>query len=150
MAKHYWEKTDSNKCPSTSIIANNGNNGAIIVGRQLSDGLNEQERIKLASIATDAQANTIEAIEVNSEKQFIDENKTVNIFVPTKMSQLENDSNYINKITPEQIKTAVGGEIPFTSDFYITEDQWATLIWDDTISTPEIPSEEPETDKEDN
>ena len=150
MAKHYWEKTDSNKCPSTSIIANNGNNGAIIVGRQLSDGLNEQERIKLASIATDAQANIIEAIEVNSEKQFIDENKTVNIFVPTKMSQLENDSNYINKITPEQIKTAVGGEIPFTSDFYITEDQWATLIWDDATSTPEIPSEEPETDKEDN
>jgi hypothetical protein len=39
------------------------------------------------------------------------------------MSELENDSNYINKITPEQIKAAVGNEIPYTSDFHITEEQ---------------------------
>jgi hypothetical protein len=39
------------------------------------------------------------------------------------MSELENDSNYINKLTPDQIKAAIGGEIPYTSDFYITEEQ---------------------------
>jgi hypothetical protein len=39
------------------------------------------------------------------------------------MSELENDSNYINKITTDQIKEAVGNEIPYISDFYITEEQ---------------------------
>jgi hypothetical protein len=89
----------------------------------LSDGLNEQEREKLANIEHNAQVNILEGIEVNSEKQVIDENKVVNIFIPTKMSELENDSNYINKITPEQIKAAVGNEIPYISDFHVTEEQ---------------------------
>ena len=66
------------------------------------------------------------------------------------MSELENDSNYINKITPEQIKAAVGNEIPYLSDFYITEEQWATLTWENEVVEPEIPSEEPEVEKEDN
>ena len=132
------------------FLLNGCQDGAIIIGRQLSDGLNEQEREKLANIEHNAQVNILEGIEVNSEKQVIDENKVVNIFVPTKMSELENDSNYINKITPEQIKAAVGNEIPYLSDFYITEEQWATLTWENEVVEPEIPSEEPEVEKEDN
>ena len=150
MSKLYWEKTNNSGCPGKPIVQNGCHDGAIIIGRQLSDGLNEQEREKLANIEHNAQVNILEGIEVNSEKQVIDENKVVNIFVPTKMSELENDSNYINKITPEQIKAAVGNEIPYLSDFYITEEQWATLTWENEVVEPEIPSEEPEVEKEDN
>lgn len=150
MSKLYWEKTNNSGCPGKPIAQNGCHDGAIIIGRQLSDGLNEQEREKLANIEHNAQVNILEGIEVNSEKQVIDENKVVNIFVPTKMSELENDSNYINKITPEQIKAAVGNEIPYLSDFYITEEQWATLTWENEVVEPEIPSEEPEVEKEDN
>lgn len=145
MSKYYWEKHNKNNCASKPIVSNDiSNSGAIIVGRQLSDGLNEHERLKLVEIEDRAQVNIIESIEVNSKKQEISDDKTINIFVPTKLSQLENDSNYINNITTEQIKLAVDGKIPFISDFYITEDQWATLTWDSNVIEPEIPSEEPE------
>lgn len=148
MSKLYWEKPNNSGCPGKPIVKNGCHDGAIIVGRQLSDGLNEQEREKLADIEHKAQVNILEGIEVNSERQVIDENKVVNIFVPTKMSELENDSNYINKITPEQIKDAVGNEIPYISDFHITEEQWATLTWDDNVAEPEIPSEEPKVEED--
>ena len=149
MSKLYWEKTNNSDCQEKPIVKNGSCNGAIVVGRQLSDGLNEQERLKLAEIEHGAQVNILEGIEVNSEKQYINEDKVINIFVPTKMSELENDSNYINKITAEQIKAAIGSEIPFTSDFHITEEQWATLTWETEVVEPEIPSEKPEVEEED-
>lgn len=149
MNKTYWERPTNSGCTGKPIVKNGCNDGAIIVGRQLSDGLNEQERLKLSEIEHKAQVNILEGIKVNSEKQEIDENKIVNIFVPTRMSELENDSNYINKITPDQIKEAVGNEIPYISDFYITEEQWATLTWENEAVEPEIPSEESKVEEED-
>lgn len=149
MSKIYWER-NKNKCPADSVVRNEQcSSETIVIGRQFSDGLNEQERLKLSEIEHKAQVNILEGIEVNSEKQEIDENKIVNIFVPTKMSELENDSNYINKLTPDQIKAAIGGEIPYTSDFYITEEQWATLTWENEAFEPEIPSEESKVEEED-
>jgi hypothetical protein len=151
MSKQYWEKPKSNNCPQKPIIDNkNHNGGAIVVGRQFSDGLNEQERLKLAEIEHNAQVNIIETIEVNSEKQLPDENKVVNIFVPTKISQLENDKNFINEITFEQIKAAIGDQVAYITDFTITEEQWSTLNWENEVVEPEIPSEEPEVEEEDN
>lgn len=150
MSKIYWEK-NKNKCPADTIVSNEQCNGeAIVIGRQFSDGLNEQERLKLFNIEHTAQVNIIEAIEVNSEKQEVDENKVVNIFVPTRISQLENDKNFINEITPEQVKTAIGGEVAFKPDFIITEEQWASFDWNfkEEPEGPEIPSEEIEENKE--
>ena len=150
MSKYYWEKSNNSECSNTCIIKNGCTEGTIIVGRQLSDGLNEKERLKLINIEANAQVNRIEAIEVNSEKQLPDENKVVNIFVPTKTSQLENDKNFIDKITPEQIKLAIGDEVSYSADFIISEEQWLTLNWDHTVVEPEIPSEESKISEEGN
>ena len=150
MSKIYWEKKQ-NKCPADNIVSNaQGDNEAIVIGRQFSDGLNEQERLKLFNIEHNAQVNIIEAIEVNSEVQEVNENKVVSIFVPTKVSQLENDKKFINEITPEQVKTAIGGEVAFKPDFIITEEQWASFDWNfkEEIEEPKIPSEEIEENKE--
>lgn len=146
MSKTYWEKNNTNKCPAKPIIGNDNIDGTIIVGRQLSDGLNEQERLKLANIEHNAQVNIIETISVNSVAQQPDENKNVDLFVPTKVSQLENDRNFIDEITPEQIKTAIGGEVSFKSDFIITEEQWSTFNWD--APAVESPSEEVEAEED--
>lgn len=51
------------------------------------------EKQKLEGIASGAQVNVIEKISVNGEEQTI-EGKGVNIEVPTKVSELENDRNY--------------------------------------------------------
>lgn len=150
MSKIYWER-NKNKCPADTIVSNEQcNSEAIVIGRQFSDGLNEQERLKLFNIEHNAQVNIIEAIEVNSEKQEVDENKVVNIFVPTRVSQLVNDKNFIDEITPEQVKTAIGGEVAFKPDFVITEEQWASFDWNfkEEPEEPEIPSEEIEENKE--
>lgn len=149
MSKLYWEKQNNSGCPGKPIVKNECHDGTIVLGKRLSGGLSEQEHLKLSGIEDNAQVNILEGIKVNSEKQEIDENKIVNIFVPTKMSELENDSNYINKITPDQIKEAVGNEIPYISDFYITEEQWATLTWENEAVEPEIPSEESKVEEED-
>jgi hypothetical protein len=148
MSKTYWEKNNTNKCPNKPIIGNESIDGTIVVGRQLSDGLNEQERLKLANIEHNAQVNIIETISVNSIQQKPDESKNVDLFVPTKVSQLENDRNFIDTITPEQIKVAIGGEVSFKSDFLITEEQWNTFNWE--LKSPEIenPSEELETEED--
>lgn len=149
MSKLYWEKQNNSGCPGKPIVKNECHDGTIALGKRLSGGLSEQEHLKLSGIEDNAQVNILEGIKVNLEKQDIDENKIVNIFVPTKMSELENDSNYINKITPDQIKEAVGNEIPYISDFYITEEQWATLTWENDAVEPEIPSEESKVEEED-
>jgi hypothetical protein len=36
---------------------------------------------------------------------------------------LENDKNFINEITFEQIKAAVGDQVAYVADFTITEEQ---------------------------
>lgn len=63
----------------------------------ISDGLmSKEDKEKIDNIAEGAQVNVIENIKVNNQGQSI-VNKTVDIFVPTKNSQIENDSNFITK-----------------------------------------------------
>ena len=71
------------------------------------------EKNKLAGIAASAQVNTIETIRVNTVTLETVSNKTVNITVPTKISELTNNSNFIttantkNFITSATVKTQV-------------------------------------------
>lgn len=55
----------------------------------------EVEKNKLSGIAKNAQVNRIESIKVNGEALKINE-KSVDIEVPTKITELENDANFIS------------------------------------------------------
>ena len=57
----------------------------------------DQAVTKLSGIEAGAQENVIETVKVNNEALTPDANKAVNITVPTKVSQLSNDSKYITK-----------------------------------------------------
>lgn len=67
------------------------------------------DKTKLDGVATGAQVNKIEIIQKNGTALSI-ENKTVNVTVPTKVSELENDSNYITKdeaaVSADKLSTA--------------------------------------------
>lgn len=63
---------------------------------------------KLNDIAAGAQVNKIETIKVNGTAQTIASDKSVNITVPTKVSQLTNDSSYQTK---SQVDTAVAAGV---------------------------------------
>ena len=63
---------------------------------------------KLNGIATGAQVNKIESIKVNGTAQTIASDKSVNVTVPTKVSQLTNDSSYQTK---SQVDTAVAAGV---------------------------------------
>ena len=65
-----------------------------IDGKSLStNDYTDSEKEKLSNIETGSQVNVIESITVNGTNQ-ANSNKTVNISVPTSVSQLTNDSNY--------------------------------------------------------
>ena len=54
------------------------------------------EKNKLSGIASGAQANVIESVKVNGTALSVT-SKAVNVTVPTKTSQLQNDSTYVKK-----------------------------------------------------
>lgn len=56
------------------------------------------EKNKLSGIATGAQVNVIEKILVNSVEQTVSAQKAVDISVPTKVSDLNNDSGFITGV----------------------------------------------------
>ena len=56
---------------------------------------NTTEKNKLAGIAANAQVNVIETVKVNNSALTPDNNKAVNITVPTKNSDLTNDNNTV-------------------------------------------------------
>lgn len=62
------------------------------------------DKNKLAGIAASAQVNTIESIKVNGTAQQIS-SKAVNITVPTKTSQLTNNSNFITTAATKDFTT---------------------------------------------
>lgn len=72
------------------------------------------EKDKLASIANGAQVNVIETVKVNNAA-LTPSSKAVNITVPTKTSDITNDSNYVqssaiaNFVTSAQVKTQIEG-----------------------------------------
>lgn len=63
--------------------------------RDDADLMTNEQSEKLEGIEEGADVNLIESISVNNATQQIDQNKNVNITVPTKTSDLENDDNVV-------------------------------------------------------
>lgn len=77
------------------------------------------EKNKLAGIAVGAQVNAITTVKVNGTALTPDANKAVDVTVPTKVSQLTNDSGFQNAT---QVKATVTGQ------GYQTQSQVQSLI----------------------
>lgn len=77
------------------------------------------EKNKLAGIAAGAQVNAITTVKVNGKALTPDTNKAVDVTVPTKTSQLTNDSGFQNAT---QVKATVTGQ------GYQTQSQVQSLI----------------------
>lgn len=121
---HFWSKVDDAKVDK-------------VTGKQLStEDYTTAEKTKLSSIATGAEVNvienisvngvtgtisgktasvtvptgagTIDSISVNGTTQTIDQNKNVDITVPTKVSDLTNDSGYQ---TASNVSSAISGKL---------------------------------------
>lgn len=100
------------------------------------DGLMaSDDKVKLDGIADGAQANVIEKISVNGTAQTITD-KGVNISVPTKVSQLTNDSDFQtadeveSTVTGKGYQTAAQVETAITGKGYQTADQVNSAIND--------------------
>ena len=85
---------------------------------------------------SEGEYNVIEEIEVNGEAQPID-NKTVNIIVPTKVSDLNNDTGFITEsalgemVTYSYLETAIGDFVTsedLVDDGYVTDTDVQTMM----------------------
>lgn len=89
------------------------------IGKGLStNDYTSAEKQKLSDIASGAQVNVIESVKVNGTK-LTPNSKAVDVTVPTKTSQLTNDSGYQSATSVESIITAKG---------YQTQSQVQSLI----------------------
>mgnify|MGYP006943578068 CR=1 FL=1 len=83
-----------------------------------------EEKTKLSGIASGAQANVIESVKVNGTALSVT-SKAVNVTVPTKTSQLTNDSTYVKK---SEIPTQVS---EFNNDMsYVTANNIIVMLKD--------------------
>ena len=91
----------------------------VVSGKGLStNDYTSAEKQKLSGIANGAQVNVIESVKVNGTK-LTPSSKAVDVTVPTKTSQLTNDSGYQSATSVESIITAKG---------YQTQPQVQSLI----------------------
>ena len=91
----------------------------VVSGKGLStNDYTTAEKQKLSGIASGAQVNVIESVKVNGTA-LTPSSKAVNVTVPTKISQLTNDSGYQSATNVESIITAKG---------YQTQSQVQSLI----------------------
>lgn len=91
----------------------------VVSGKGLStNDYTTAEKTKLNGIASGAQVNVIESVKVNGTK-LTPSSKAVDVTVPTKTSQLTNDSGYQSATSVESIITAKG---------YQTQSQVQSLI----------------------
>jgi hypothetical protein len=91
----------------------------VVSGKGLStNDYTSAEKQKLSGIANGAQVNVIESVKVNGTK-LTPSSKSVDVTVPTKTSQLTNDSGYQSATSVESIITAKG---------YQTQSQVQSLI----------------------
>lgn len=97
-------------------------------GLSTNDFTNELKS-KLEGIESNAEVNKIETIKVNNVTQTIT-NKTVNITVPTKTSDLSNDSGFITKSVSDLDNYYTKTQIDTTFTNYYTKTQIDNLIGD--------------------
>lgn len=86
-------------------------------------------KTKLDNIEANAQVNKIETIKVNNVTQTIT-SKSVNISVPTKTSDISNDSGYINKDVNNLTNYYTKSQIDTTLNSYATKTYVDNLIGD--------------------
>ena len=75
----------------TITLKGDDNSTSDVVIKEFSD----EAKAKLENIAAGAQVNVLEGVKVNGTKLTIDGEKLVDISVPTKLSQLTNDADYV-------------------------------------------------------
>lgn len=102
---------------------------------QTVDGLmGTEDKKKLDNIEAGAQANVIESVKVNGTALEVAADKSVNVAVPTKVSQLTNDSGFQNAdevdeaITGKGYQTAAQVETAITGKGYQTAAQVESAI----------------------
>lgn len=118
MAIEYLDKSGLTLLIS-KIKAALGEKVDVVSGKGLStNDYTNAEKSKLSDIASGAQVNVIESVKVNGTK-VEPSSKAVDISVPTKVSQLTNDSGYQSATSVESIITAKG---------YQTQSQVQSLI----------------------
>lgn len=118
MAIEYLDKSGLTLLISKIKTALNGKVD-VVSGKGLStNDYTNAEKQKLSGIASGAQANVIESVKVNGTK-VEPSSKAVDISVPTKVSQLTNDSGYQTKANVDSIVTGKG---------YQTQSQVQSLI----------------------
>lgn len=102
-----------------------------ITGKGLStNDYTTKEKTKLSGIAEGADVSTIKSISKNGTALSIDSNKNVNIEVPTKVSQLSNDSGYL---TEHQNISGKADKATTLSGYGITDAYTQTQV-DDKLS----------------
>lgn len=93
-----------------------------------------EDKKKLDNVAAGAQVNVIEAVKVNGTALEVAADKSVNVSVPTKVSQLTNDSGFQNAdevdeaITGKGYQTAAQVETAITGKGYQTAAQVESAI----------------------
>lgn len=118
MAIEYLDKSGLTLLISKIKTALNGKVD-VVSGKGLStNDYTSAEKQKLSGIASGAQVNVIESVKVNGTK-LTPSSKAVDVTVPTKTSQLTNDSGYQSATSVESIITAKG---------YQTQSQVQSLI----------------------
>lgn len=83
---------------ATTSALNTGLSGKVdkVTGKGLStNDYTNEDKNKLAGIETGAQVNTIESVKKNGVAVEIGEDKSIDIEVPTKLSELTNDGNFV-------------------------------------------------------
>ena len=112
----------------TDTLLNNKVNKETGKGLSTNDFTNTL-KTKLDGIEANAQVNKIESVKVNGSTQTIT-NKSVDISVPTKTSQISNDSGYITKSVNDLDNYYKKTEIDTTFGNYYTKTQIDNMIGD--------------------
>ena len=118
----YYTKSETDQLLNGKVNAVNGK------GLSTNDFTNT-DKTKLNGIESGAQVNKLESIKVNGSVQPIT-NKSVDISVPTKTSDLGNDSNYITKDVNNLTNYYTKTQIDTTLNSYATKTYVDNLIGD--------------------
>lgn len=102
----------------------------VVSGKGLStNDFTNEDKTKLNGIESGAQVNKIESVKVNGSTQTIT-NKSVDISVPTKTSQISNDSGYITKDVNNLTNYYTKTQIDTTLNSYTTKTYVDSLVGD--------------------
>jgi hypothetical protein len=91
---YVWSKIKNILPKKTSDLTNDSNYVSDANYVHTDNNYTSAEKTKLSGIASNAQVNKLESVKLNGAVLTIDTNKSVNVTVPTKTSELTNNSNF--------------------------------------------------------